>query len=546
MASAKSYKYILDRVLALKKFEPTEFNKRYSEYPVEIIARWIQRRNEENGYFLGDELVDEEYTLKHLLPDMVSNFRGEFSFIGTPEGLPFWNEVSRKDFDAYYDLYPIVNDNDSISQIRAKAEKVIEVGWDKSSGLLKKRDDILTVQEMEGFPVLALVNMLVNQALQGNQMDSYLFNEHKFASLPKGGFNWILTPQGDAFWTAIIEEGKYNDINFSLSDNDISKFPESSLIRESIAPSGTGYTPKESAKELVKELDEGENRVEYFRDTKKDSLKEFAKDFPEAEAPLNKLLDLLSIKEDGRLKKSPKKKKKKESKPAEKKPTWSEDATIQIIDLPYPLKGKSRFIAPISAEKREDWVDYEKISQVWYFIIEKRGEGVKEYKVTEKDWFGLGIDYDKLRSREGYEENVLGAFMEIKVDKYNNLEEYIDIVTKDKDYVFKVRIIYKDGSEEQLSYDSSTFELFDEDAASKDEGDLDAEVWDEIKRIRIEKEKYDLDALLQEGESEAELTAKDITELIEGLELGLEYLDGNDKKDATEQIEGLKITLDYI
>jgi len=538
MASAKSYKYILDRVLALKKFEPTEFNKRYSEYPVEIIARWIQRRNEENGYFLGDELVDEEYTLKHLLPDMVSNFRGEFSFIGTPEGLPFWNEVSRKDFDAYYDLYPIVNDNDSISQIRAKAEKVIEVGWDKSSGLLKKRDDILTVQEMEGFPVLALVNMLVNQALQGNQMDSYLFNEHKFASLPKGGFNWILTPQGDAFWTAIIEEGKYNDINFSLSDNDISKFPESSLIRESIAPSGTGYTPKESAKELVKELDEGENRVEYFRDTKKDSLKEFAKDFPEAEAPLNKLLDLLSIKEDGRLKKLPKKKKKKESKPAEKKPTWSEDATIQIIDLPYPLKGKSRFIAPISAEKREDWVDYEKISQVSYFIIEKRGERVKEYKVKYNDWIGFNFAAGATQNRKEYEVEVLGALMEIVL-----LKTYNDIF---KDYVFKVRIIYKDGSEEQLSYDSSTFELFDEDAASKDEGDLDAEVWDEIKRIRIEKEKYDLDALLQEGESEAELTAKDITELIEGLELGLEYLDGNDKKDATEQIEGLKITLDYI
>ena len=45
---------------------------------------------------------------------------------------------------------------------------------------------------------------------------------------------------------------------------------------------------------------------------------------------------------------------------------------------------------------------------------------------------------------------------------------------------------------------------------------------------------------------EAELTANDINELIEGLELGLEYLDGQDLEDAKEQIEGLKITLDYI
>ena len=50
----------------------------------------------------------------------------------------------------------------------------------------------------------------------------------------------------------------------------------------------------------------------------------------------------------------------------------------------------------------------------------------------------------------------------------------------------------------------------------------------------------------EEVESEAELTAKDITELIEGLELAFEYLDGEDLQDATEQIEGLKITLDYI
>tara|TARA_R110002074_G_scaffold166416_4_gene326967 strand:+ start:6033 stop:11288 length:5256 start_codon:yes stop_codon:yes gene_type:complete len=47
-------------------------------------------------------------------------------------------------------------------------------------------------------------------------------------------------------------------------------------------------------------------------------------------------------------------------------------------------------------------------------------------------------------------------------------------------------------------------------------------------------------------EVEAELTANDINELIEGLELGLEYLDGEDLEDAKEQIEGLKITLDYI
>ena len=45
---------------------------------------------------------------------------------------------------------------------------------------------------------------------------------------------------------------------------------------------------------------------------------------------------------------------------------------------------------------------------------------------------------------------------------------------------------------------------------------------------------------------EAELTANEINELIEGLELGLEYLDGEDLEDAKEQIEGLKITLDYI
>ena len=345
------YKYILDRVLTLIIDNPVEFNKRYSEYPVELIARWIQRSDDDINFLIGDQLADEAEILKFLLPKMKEDFNGDFVFSKTPEGKKFWKDVY-EDRDLYYNIYPIVYDSDSIAKIEEKALlalRFIELNdsWDEKNSYSG---------ELEGLTRKGIKNMLVNQALQGNQMDLSVFQENKTASKDNGGFDWIPSPQGLVFWQQTLLE----DISSDFMGKDISDFPTKSVVRESNPTTTTQINTKPA--DLVKEIEEGENRVEYFRDTKQDSLKEFAKDFPEAEAPLNKLLDLLSIKEEGRLKKLPKKKKKKK----------------------------------------------------------------------------------------------------------------------------------------------------------------------------------------EEVESEAELTAKDITELIEGLELAFEYLDGEDLQDATEQIEGLKITLDYI
>jgi hypothetical protein len=149
---------------------------------------------------------------------------------------------------------------------------------------------------------------MVNQALQGNQMDFSIFQNNVNANKEEGGFDWDNSPQGESFWTE-VEGSTERDRISMFRDNDINDFAEKDIIIESNPTTTTQINTK--ASDLVKEIEEGENRVEYFRNTKQDSLKEFAKDFPEAEAPLNKLLDLLSIKEEGRLKKLPKKKKKK-------------------------------------------------------------------------------------------------------------------------------------------------------------------------------------------------------------------------------------------
>tara|TARA_R110001599_G_scaffold263364_1_gene464029 strand:- start:210 stop:1277 length:1068 start_codon:yes stop_codon:yes gene_type:complete len=351
--SMNKYKYILDRLLALIIDNPVEFNKRYSEYPVELIARWIQRSDDDINFLIGDQLADEAEILKFILPKMKENFSGDFVYTNTPEGAKFWKDVY-EDRDLYYNIYPIIYNSDSIAKIQEKALlalQFIEIndGWDVKNSYSG---------DIDGYNKNALKNLMVNQALQGNQMDFSIFQNNVNANKQEGGFDWDNSPQGESFWTE-LEGSTERDRISMFRGNDINDFAEQDVIRESNPTTTTQINTK--ASDLVKEIEEGENRVEYFRDTKQDSLKEFAKDFPEAEAPLNKLLDLLSIKEEDRLNKSPKKKKKKE-----------------------------------------------------------------------------------------------------------------------------------------------------------------------------------------EVESEAELTAKDITELIEGLELAFEYLDGEDLQDATEQIEGLKITLDYI
>ena len=347
------YKYILERLEALRKDEPALFNESTSP----IIARWIQRSDDDINVLIGDQLLDESAIRNSLLPKMRKSFGGDFVFSDTSEGKGFWMGVMEdssptQSGDVYFNIYPTIDNSDSISKIEEKALlalRFIELNdsWDEKNSYSG---------ELEGLTRKGIKNMLVNQALQGNQMDLSVFQKNKTASKDNGGFDWIPSPQGLVFWQQTLLE----DISSDFMGKDISDFPTKSVVRESNPTTTTQINTKPA--NLVKEIEEGENRVEYFRDTKQDSLKEFAKDFPEAEAPLNKLLDLLSIKEEGRLKKLPKKKKKKK----------------------------------------------------------------------------------------------------------------------------------------------------------------------------------------EEVESEAELTAKDITELIEGLELAFEYLDGEDLQDATEQIEGLKITLDYI
>jgi hypothetical protein len=438
--SMNKYKYILDRVLALIKDNPVEFNKRYWEYPVEIIARWLQRE----GAMIGDELADEAAILKFSLPKMKNEFLDNFDLYLTPEGAKFWRDVY-EDRDLYYNIYPIVYNSDSIAEIEQKALialRFIELNdsWDVKNSYSG---------DIDGYNKSALKNLMVNQALQGNQMDFFIFQDNINANKEEGGFDWDNSPQGESFWEE-IEGSTERDRISMFRDKDINDFAEQDVIRESNLTTTTQINTKPAA--LVTEIEEGENRVEYFRDTKQDSLKEFAKDFPEAEAPLNKLLDLLSIKEEDRLKKLPNKKKKKKvekTKPVEKKTTDDTTTNLQILDLPYPLKGKIKFQAPLSAEKREDGIIYEDISQVQYFIIEKKIEE-EGYEVKDKEWFGFGFKAGAPQNRKYYEQEVLGGLMEIVVDK---------IVNQDYDYVFKTRIIYEDGTEEQLTYDASMFEL---------------------------------------------------------------------------------------
>ena len=459
------YKYILERLEALRKDEPALFNESTSP----IIARWIQRSDDDINVLIGDQLLDESAIRNSLLPKMRKSFGGDFVFSDTPEGKGFWMGVMEdssptQSGDVYFNIYPTIDNSDSISKIEEKA--LLALRFIELNDSLDEKNSYSG--ELEGLTRKGIKNMLVNQALQGNQMDLSVFQKNKTASKDNGGFDWIPTPQGLAFWQQTLLEDISSDfMGMDISDfptKSVVRFPTKSVVRESNPTTTTQINTKPA--DLVKEIEEGENRVEYFRDTKQDSLKEFAKDFPEAEAPLNKLLDLLSIKEEDRLNKSPKKKKKKvkkskpveEKTPDEKTPDEKSSSSVELIKFASgSWKGEEYYQAPLSEQLNEDLIDYDNIERVMYYVLKEGENGYLERKDERV--------YDFVGNRKDYNEKVLESFF---------YDANSGILGNTK---YKVRIDYKDGDETQLTYDPYKFKLLGEaldELPPKEEDDLDA------------------------------------------------------------------------
>lgn len=64
--------------------------------------------------------------------------------------------------------------------------------------------------KLEGFPEEIVELMLKNQEKQGNKRDASVFERHKLAGKPSGGFTWVDSIEGWNFWNEILCCKKFN------------------------------------------------------------------------------------------------------------------------------------------------------------------------------------------------------------------------------------------------------------------------------------------------------------------------------------------------
>lgn len=82
------------------------------------------------------------------------------------------------------------------------------------------RDDILIElhsntykpkRDLEGLPMEIIASMLYNQALQGNDVDTKVFEEALDTQAQNGGFDWERTTEGKDFWVNVLDPFKVDD-----------------------------------------------------------------------------------------------------------------------------------------------------------------------------------------------------------------------------------------------------------------------------------------------------------------------------------------------
>ena len=190
---------------------------------------------------------------------------------------------------------------------------------------------------------------------------------------------------------------------------------------------------------MERELQEGDNRVDFFVETKDKEIQRFNKEFPDAEKPLKVLLGLLSKKEDERLKDIPEDVKKKA---AEEKKKFKEqiqnrkklkDKGVQVIDFKGTFQGMKQFEAPLSVEGVEDAISFDNIMMVEYDIF------VYNPEIKEMTSVDAGV-FSSVKNQKDYNE-----LLEYFFGFHRNTRTQIDEI--------KVKITYGNSETLVLTYD---------------------------------------------------------------------------------------------
>ena len=211
---------------------------------------------------------------------------------------------------------------------------------------------------------------------------------------------------------------------------------------------------------MERELQEGDNRVDFFVETKDKEIQRFNKEFPDAEKPLKVLLGLLSKKEDERLKNLPEDVKKKiaEQKKTfkkqiqDKKPTQEQKQEEKLKRMRFRLKELDKVPVGKSteAEKTEEEIDYTEVTGFsWAIESVKTGTPIADGYVSVGEW--ERNSYTAYNYREDVLAKVMYRLNESKITEDKDFDP--------KNYTIRVRVNYDDGSEDYFFYNASKFKL---------------------------------------------------------------------------------------
>ena len=77
--------------------------------------------------------------------------------------------------------------------------------------------------------------MVERQVQQGNKPDVNVFNNYPAATYSDGGFDWCDSPEGDNFWSDIIEDMKLDKFYDLYPNNEYSKdeYPKIMMVSRS-------------------------------------------------------------------------------------------------------------------------------------------------------------------------------------------------------------------------------------------------------------------------------------------------------------------------
>ena len=462
----KNYRNILSEVEISRKNEVYDW-----QLPDEIVARIKQRLN------LSEDRELELNVLLSLKYDVFKEtFLDVYDFDTTREGAAFWEEViADDDYESFYNLYPEINDNyDDSAKFLAAVIAVNEyIDWTPQG---EPRGELFNV------PIDVIYSMVYNQIKQGNPADVYVFEKNVLMAKPDGGWDLLETDEGSNFWYDMLIDENYKIYTDRYPDGQFIKdvftdkglkvwskiLGKSDTIVEINKKPIEDYVSKrmlQFEEKPKRELQEGDNRVDFFVETKDKEIQSFNKEFPDAEKPLKVLLGLLSKKEDERLKNLPEDVKKKA---AERKKTFKKQIQdkkqlksigvqeekqeeklkkmrFRIKELEKVPVGKST-----EAEKTEEEIDYTDVTGFsWAIESVKTGTPIADGYVSVGEW--ERNSYTAINYRENVLAKVMYRLNESKITEDKDFDP--------KNYTIRVRVNYDDGSEDYFIYDASKFKL---------------------------------------------------------------------------------------